>query len=1807
MAEDVRGALAEALELSARCDHAGAAALCKRASLMPSRDPRARCDALVAHARNVVRGSSPGSRGLAPALASLDSAAALASSATDRARVVAAKASLLALWAPRSFSADSSAAAISAERMCPALPEALAASGEAALASGDPSRAETQLARAVASAGAEISGENLAEWLSALAIARAATGVVEPARACLDRASQALAGASRADPCVSRLHRVAVGAVRLASGDARAALEALQAAVTDAVEREAKSDAARIGIAVAAAHALAGPVATGRRALKAAAHLLGASGPDSDEDCVLLTAARAAAKLQSHDSALSLVSRALKAAERTGGRARRACALALHAQLLARLGRAEAAGKALALAAAACEADARALSEAPADAAAAMYDCAKAALLLGDPARAIATASKCSSFASDSRLVLLSCRAKILWGRAAIEMMRLEEAVQALESALEEAAAAKLLPLEARALCWLSLARSLVGTEEPDDSWLTRALETAKARAGARYTLTSGGEQACSKRLEASVLAKMGACSVSSGDLTSGLDSFRQAADRFAAVGLPRSLARVRLRWAETLASLEQWDSAVQVATPATTDTDCDPILCALWRVIALCHSAAERTEESSKALASAMHIARGMNDQSEGARCLATLRSRRGQHDKALATLDRALSACRKAKNRALQQSIVEQMSSEMPKVEAARMEAVAQELERGHLAARDADGALLVRAVLCQAVCAGDRQRALRMCEDCLCRFRDGMDDGVKADVLSVLGAVLLDCGTLATACDVFEEAAGIYESLGELRGSALCKAGRGRALGAQGHEQAAVDALQSAREDARRSGSTRVILAVADALQSIAQADDPTLFAECAVVARRCGDAEAELRNLDSLGALLSREEDGERAVQVHQRAAQLAEALGRTELLGHHSLLLAEALRHAGAAKDAVRAYKRAVSSFRAVDMPQLVSLATYKLAKAYFTQGNGDKSMEICNGGLRVVPKGDALEAKYWMLLGRIMLARRNLAGAFGFLRKALAAAQASGSPTTESKCNLAVSHGKLLEGALAESLAHAVTALELSRADQNHRLSAQVLAVVAGIRRMQEDHAIEALMLDEAIEECRAAGDGGALEGDLLLALGAAHRDAGDWDKSLRAYTASVAIAQARDDPRLRLDALRGQANVLERRGDIAEALQALQEAVGYAQDCGEASSEPAAHARWELAQTLSRAGRRAEAIRHLRQILQDTWWWHEAATHCALGKEHLLLGETHLSLRDYQAALTIYDRHEHKLGRGLVLSSLAEIYLVRGDEPSKAMATAEQCLAIAVGCGDAGLERAAMCTLGRAHLARGDADVAGKYLVSAWRMCRDACDRPRLAWCTEYIGEVLAFRGCFADARQRFDEAAKLAAEAGMQRLVCQARHNLGCALAQEGSYPEASAVLNEALEMAQKECDRVTEAAILADMSAVLWATGEAGPAVDMQQRALQLVEQPAGDGSGKAPAYTCSVLASQVLRAKGFALLATGDVQLGVETLRAATEAAPTTGITEPAQLLEMYAALGLGCSKLGKRVQALRYYEKAEEIASSFPDATRAMQSVLNEAIGEEHALQGRAAQALARFNRAVATAPDVPCRAKIFNSTAEAHIESGNFSACAEVAQSALTLAKAAGDPAVCCRSLINIGKALLAQRKLRNALQKFAAAMRLSSENGLVFFDAYARFSVGETLCAAGEAGLAIEYLDASVQASRDGGYVLVQGSALSALGAAYTATQEPARAVECLQAALALLEKRHHSAEVRSRLRLAEALVLCGDCDRAESVLASAVALAGSGPPSTAAGTAREAARISAMASRKRSAILADVHLLKK
>eukprot|EP00727_Mastigamoeba_balamuthi_P011005 m51a1_g6527 hypothetical protein (263) ;mRNA; r:5815-6927 len=147
-----------------------------------------------------------------------------------------------------------------------------------------------------------------------LAITCAATGVMEPTRPCLDRASQALRRLPHG-PCVSRLHRVAVGAIRLASGDTHAALEALQAAVTDAVKREAKSDAASSGIAVAAAHALVGPVVTGRWARKAAVHLSGASVP---------TATRTAAH--------------------------RACALAMHAQLLARLGRAEAASKALALA-----------------------------------------------------------------------------------------------------------------------------------------------------------------------------------------------------------------------------------------------------------------------------------------------------------------------------------------------------------------------------------------------------------------------------------------------------------------------------------------------------------------------------------------------------------------------------------------------------------------------------------------------------------------------------------------------------------------------------------------------------------------------------------------------------------------------------------------------------------------------------------------------------------------------------------------------------------------------------------------------------------------------------------------------------------------------------------------------------------------------------------------------------------------------------------------------------------------------------------------------------------------------------------------------------------------------------------------------------------------------------------------------------------------------------------------------------------------------------------------------------------------
>ena len=371
-----------------------------------------------------------------------------------------------------------------------------------------------------------------------------------------------------------------------------------------------------------------------------------------------------------------------------------------------------------------------------------------------------------------------------------------------------------------------------------------------------------------------------------------------------------------------------------------------------------------------------------------------------------------------------------------------------------------------------------------------------------------------------------------------------------------------------------------------------------------------------------------------------------------------------------------------------------------------------------------------------------------------------------------------------------------------------------------------------------------------------------------------------RAAQHATAAARAGGDGRSAALALRAHGRAALELGQLAEATQALREAVREAERAGEPRA--AAEARITLAYALSERGRTADALRQLDRAAEVLRGQAAAPMLMQRGLVLWRCGRTDEALEAYRRALPTLRRSPDRLMEARLYNNRSLIYIDRG-ELVAAEADLLRVAALARAEGQAGMAADAETNLGYLNLRRGDVPAALGFLDSAEATYRAQAVRPRELLLTR--GELLLSVGAFDEARETAERAIDQLTAAGWQSLLAEAQLLLSQAQLAGNDVPAAQRAAHAAATLfgRQRRPGWATVArytALRADERA-----GELTP--QLRRRALREAGRLAGMG-WRAQELDARLVAARVA-------LALGDVGTVRRELRQAA-AARTRGSTE-----------------------------------------------------------------------------------------------------------------------------------------------------------------------------------------------------------------------------------------------------------------------------------------------------------------------
>jgi tetratricopeptide (TPR) repeat protein len=334
---------------------------------------------------------------------------------------------------------------------------------------------------------------------------------------------------------------------------------------------------------------------------------------------------------------------------------------------------------------------------------------------------------------------------------------------------------------------------------------------------------------------------------------------------------------------------------------------------------------------------------------------------------------------------------------------------------------------------------------------------------------------------------------------------------------------------------------------------------------------------------------------------------------------------------------------------------------------------------------------------------------------------------------------------------------------------------------------------------------------------------------------------------------------------------------------------------------------------------------------------------------------------------------------------------------------------------------------------------------------------------------------GNTAELLKMAEEGARLADNAGDQRLLAEAENRRGVALTFTGRQNEAMVACERAARLAEAAGDLYTAAGALNNVAVAYRQLGQYRDAVPWSERSVEIAERLGDPGeiafSRMALAYAYHVL-GRWADARALA-------ELAVEGIRSTRSSWYT---------VYPLASLGNICLSQGEREQGIAYLEEALALAARNEDL-QGLFFLYGRA--EQHILDGEPEVAIARLEPAAArwAANIAPDDSPIL---AWAYLETSNEERASEILQRAREQAEQRSDRSKLVEAATVSGMLATRQRRWEDAAGSFDDALGLAREMETPYVEARVLYAIGLMHNAKGEPSLASERLEQSLAICRD-------------------------------------------------------------------------------------------------------------------
>ena len=339
----------------------------------------------------------------------------------------------------------------------------------------------------------------------------------------------------------------------------------------------------------------------------------------------------------------------------------------------------------------------------------------------------------------------------------------------------------------------------------------------------------------------------------------------------------------------------------------------------------------------------------------------------------------------------------------------------------------------------------------------------------------------------------------------------------------------------------------------------------------------------------------------------------------------------------------------------------------------------------------------------------------------------------------------------------------------------------------------------------------------------------------------GPWAEAIVRQSTAVQAAQRLGDRRGQADALTHRGDVRVLTGDFPAAAGDLEEAVGIYRRLGDRHGQ--ATALTLLGSMRQLTGDYPGAARDLEEAV-DTYRHlgdrlGEAYALTFLGSTRRMAGDYPGAARDLEEALGVYRHLRDRQGQASVLMNLGDVRRATGDHPGAAR-DLEQAVSI---CRDTG-SRVGLATalrfLGFARRMAGDYPGAARDLEEALDISRDIGSLPGQADALTFLGDVRRATGDYPGAARDLEQALGISRDIGSRLTQVNVLTSLGAVRRATGDYPGAAQDLEEALGIHRDLGTRYGEATALNEAGTLSRARGDLRQARACHQQALDLARQ-------------------------------------------------------------------------------------------------------------------------------------------------------------------------------------------------------------------------------------------------------------------------------------------------------------------------------------------------------------------------------